>query len=246
MSEEPSNPYSGAADGAIVRGPRRIHRGHGLVSEPLELDVPGFLERVRHYANGIPNGERRILAIAGAPASGKSTLAAALCEELGGPSGGACALLPMDGFHYDDEVLGPRGWQSRKGAPHTFDVGGYASALERLRRRDEDVVAVPRFDRSIEIARAGAILIERDVPLIVTEGNYLLLRDEPWPRLRPSFDVTVFVALDLATLEARNRRRWVGMGMGEAEVRAKLEENDMPNARRIIERSERPDWLVRT
>ncbi len=211
-----------------------------------EFDRAAFTAHVHRYCDGIPAGERRIVAIAGPPASGKSTLAAELHERLNDAFAGSCALLPMDGFHYDDEVLAARGWLSRKGAPHTFDVGGYAAALRRLRDNEEETVAVPRFDRSIEIARAGAILIERSVRLIISEGNYLLLGDDPWPGLRASFDRTALIVSDLETLEARNRQRWVDMDKDEDFITAKLELNDMPNVRLVLERSVDPDWVIRT
>jgi pantothenate kinase len=198
------------------------------------------------YSERIPDGERRIVAVAGPPASGKSTLASELEQTLNDASPGACALLPMDGFHYDDEVLRARGWLSRKGAPHTFDVGGYAAALRRLRDNEEETVAVPRFDRSIEIARAGAILIERSTRLIVTEGNYLLMGDDPWPSLRRLYDRSALIVSDLETLEARNRQRWVDMDKDEDFITAKLELNDMPNVRLVMERSVDPDWVIRT
>lgn len=211
-----------------------------------EFDSLGFIAHMRDYAGAIPAGERRIVAIAGPPASGKSTLAHALVEDLNTASPGTCALLQMDGFHYDDEVLIPRGWRPRKGAPHTFDVGGYAAALQRLRTNREESVAVPRFDRSIEIARAGAIVIDQSVRVIVTEGNYLLLDDPPWPALRPFFDQTVLLVTDMETLAARNRQRWVDIDMDEGGIRAKLDLNDMPNARLVVDRSAEPDWIVRT
>lgn len=211
-----------------------------------EFDRAGFAAHVHRYYEDIPAGERRIVAIAGPPASGKSTLASELHERLNHASPGSCALLPMDGFHYDDEVLAARDWLSRKGAPHTFDVGGYAAALRRLRDNEEETVAVPRFDRAIEIARAGAILVERDVRLIVTEGNYLLLGDDPWPSLRRFFDRTSLIVSDLETLEARNRQRWLDMDKDEDFITAKLELNDMPNVRLVMERSVDPDWVIHT
>ncbi len=107
-------------------------------------------------------------------------------------------------------------------------------------------MAVPRFDRTIEIARAGAILIEPSVRLVVSEGNWLLLDDEPWPSLRPFFDQTALVVADMDTLEARNRQRWVDIDMAEADIRTKLEDNDLPNARLVYERSGEPDWIIRT
>jgi pantothenate kinase len=213
---------------------------------PQEFDGASFLAHVETLLPAIAVGERKVIAIAGAPASGKSTLAGQLVQRLNELDRGSAALLPMDGYHYDDEVLAPRGWRPRKGAPHTFDVGGYASSLRRLRTNDEPSVAVPRFDRDIEIARAGAIIIEPIARLIVSEGNWLLLDDEPWSALRPLFDHTVLVVADMETLELRNRQRWVGYDFTEEMIRGKLEDNDMPNARLVYERSAEPDWVVRT
>lgn len=176
-------------------------------------------------------GARVIVAIAGAPGSGKSTLADKLAGKLNGRQPGMAAVLPMDGYHYDDLYLVPAGLRPRKGAPMTFDVGGLYHTLQRLRARDEAEVAVPVFDRKIEIARAGARLIPREVPVIVVEGNWLLLNQAPWDRLRPMFDLTVMVEVPEHVLRARLRGRWERLGLTEAEILAKLEENDLPNAR---------------
>ena len=211
-----------------------------------EFDTTTFLAHVETLLRDIQPGGRQVIAIAGAPASGKSTIAAELEHHLNEVAPGSTALLPMDGYHYDDEMLVPRGWRPRKGAPHTFDVRGYASALERIRANDEPDVAVPRFDRDLEIARAGAIIIEQSVRMIVSEGNWLLLQDEPWPMLLPLFDHTVLVKADWETLEQRNRDRWVGYDFTEETIHEKLEGNDLTNARLVYERSAEPDWILRT
>ena len=208
------------------------------------IDPTAFLQRIERLAADTPAGRRRIVAVAGAPGSGKSTLAEAAVARADAASGGSAALLPMDGFHFDDEVLGPRGWRPRKGAPHTFDAGGLAATLARLRRNDERVVAVPRFDRDLEIARAGAILIEPEVRLIVAEGNWLLLDEAPWLDLAPHFDVTVMLQVAEDVLAERLRRRWQGHGLAEPEIRAKLDDNDLPNARLVLTRSRQADWTV--
>ncbi|MEX1344880.1 MAG: nucleoside/nucleotide kinase family protein [Candidatus Limnocylindrales bacterium] len=211
-----------------------------------EFTTDAFIAHVESLLEAIPDGGRQVIAIAGAPASGKSTIASRLNERLNEVAPGSTALLPMDGYHFDDEMLVPRGWRPRKGAPHTFDVGGYASALRRIRANDEPFVAVPRFDRDLEIARAGAIIIEPTVRLIVSEGNWLLLQDEPWPTLLPLFDHTALVKTEWETLEQRNRDRWVGYDYTEEMILEKLEGNDLPNARLVYERSTEPDWIIRT
>lgn len=190
-------------------------------------------------------GARVIAAIAGAPGSGKSTLAEKLVGKLNGRQPGLAAVLPMDGYHYDDLYLVPAGLRPRKGAPMTFDVGGLFHTLKRLRARDEAEVAVPVFDRKIEIARAGARLIPRETPVIVVEGNWLLLKQAPWDRLRPMFDVTVMVDVPEHVLRSRLRGRWERLGLSEAEIIEKLEENDLPNGRWVRDGSIAAEFVVR-
>ncbi len=169
----------------------------------------------------------------GAPGSGKSTLADKLAGKLNARAEGLAMVLPMDGFHYDDTYLAPAGLQPRKGAPQTFDVGGLFHTLKRLRARDEDCVAVPVFDRKIEIARAGARLIPASVPVIIVEGNYLLLNQVPWSRLAPMFDVTVMIEVPEHALRSRLKGRWERLGLTPPEIAAKLDDNDLPNGRLV-------------
>jgi pantothenate kinase len=206
------------------------------------IDVTGLADLLQARAAA---GGRVIAAIAGAPGSGKSTLAEKLVGKLNGRQPGLAAVLPMDGYHYDDLYLVPAGLRPRKGAPMTFDVGGLFHTLQRLRRREEAEVAVPVFDREIEIARAGARLIPRDVPVIVVEGNWLLLNQSPWDRLRPLFDVTVMVEVPEHVLRARLRGRWERLRLSEPEIIAKLEENDLPNGRWVRDGSVAADHVIR-
>jgi pantothenate kinase len=190
------------------------------------------------------NDSRLVAAVAGAPGSGKSTLAEKLVAEIETRRPGMAAILPMDGYHYDDVLLDRMGRRARKGAPDTFDVGGYRHMLQRLRADNEAAVAVPVFDRDIEIARAGSRLIPHEARIIVTEGNYLLLRDPPWSELQPLFDVTVFIDVPEDVLRERLAARWQGYGMNAEAIRAKLEENDLPNGRRVIAESIEPDFRI--
>lgn len=116
-------------------------------------------------------GSRRILGIAGPPGAGKSTLAARLAEALGPET---AVVVPMDGFHLAQAELARTGLADRKGAPDTFDVAGYVSLLRRLRGADGATVYAPAFDRSLEEPIAGSIPVTPCVPLVITEGNYLL------------------------------------------------------------------------
>jgi len=184
--------------------------------------------------------KRVVVAVAGPPGAGKSTIA----EELAGllPAGSA-AVVPMDGFHYDDAVLNQMGLRSRKGAPETFDFDGYATLLARLRNADRDV-AIPVFDRSIELSRAAGAIVSSDVKFILTEGNYLLLDEEPWSRLRPLFDYTIFLDVPRAELERRLIQRWLDHGRSREDGRNWVNTNDLPNVDRVLAKRRKADLVV--
>jgi pantothenate kinase len=182
---------------------------------------------------------RFLTALAGPPGAGKSTLAAELVAALGQ---GAKAV-PMDGFHYDDAVLIARGARARKGAPDTFDVAGFRHLLTRLRTEDE--VAIPLFDRDLEISRAGADIVGPQDRILIVEGNYLLLNEAPWPDLAPLFDLTIWIDVPEAELDRRLLARWAHYGKTPAEARAWIDGNDMPNIRRVVAGSRPANLVIR-
>ncbi|GAB2557841.1 nucleoside/nucleotide kinase family protein [Leucobacter ruminantium] len=161
--------------------------------------VSGLDELVARARALAERGARTVLGIAGAPGAGKSVLSDALLDALGERA----VLLGMDAFHLADAELARLGRADRKGAPDTFDVDGYVSTLRRVRAADRPVYA-PVFDRSLEAAIAGSVRIDPSVPLVITEGNYLLLDRDGWERVRPELDETWFVQPD-----EEQRRAWL-------------------------------------
>ncbi|KXO90032.1 nucleoside/nucleotide kinase family protein [Tsukamurella pulmonis] len=182
---------------------------------------------------------RALLGIAGAPASGKSTLAERLVAALGD----AAVLVPMDGFHLDDAVLRRHGSWERKGAIDTFDDAGFAELLHRVRAAEGTVYA-PRFDRGLEASIGGAIEVGPDVPLVVTEGNYLLAGTGAWPRARAALDEVWFLRIDPALRRERLIARHMRFGRGPEEARARADGTDETNARLIEATAERADRIV--
>ncbi|QGN35623.1 nucleoside/nucleotide kinase family protein [Microlunatus sp. Gsoil 973] len=186
---------------------------------------------------------RRILGIAGAPASGKSTLAAQLVERLGGQYPGRVALLGMDAFHLAQRILDRRGQAAIKGAPETFDGLGYLRLLERITQTSETVYA-PVFERGIEDSIAHAVEITPDTWLIITEGNYLLLDAEPWRQLRHVVDETWFVSLEEKVRQERLLHRHLAFGHEPTEARERTLGSDQHNAELISTRRLTPDvWI---
>ena len=178
-------------------------------------------------------GRSFMVALAGPPGAGKSTLGEALV------AGRGAALVPMDGFHLDNRLLDAAGLRHRKGAPRTFDAAGCLALLARL-RAGEDVVA-PLFDRERDLAIAGALAVPGDAPLIVVEGNYLLLDRPVWRDIAALFDLTVMIDPGEAVLERRLVKRWLDHGHDLETAKARAADNDLVNARTVLRESLPPD-----
>ncbi len=184
---------------------------------------------------------RKMIAVVGAPGAGKSTISAPLMAGLA-KAGARAAVIPMDGYHLDDRILGPRGDLPRKGAPHTYDVGGFRAMIDRVARGD--TVYIPVFDRSREIAIAGAEEIGAEIDTVVVEGNYLLLQDGDWAGIADRWDISLFLDVPEEVLERRLMARWRDMGMSEDQARTKVADNDLINMRTVLTRSAPADITV--
>jgi pantothenate kinase len=199
--------------------------------------VPAALVERATALAGAPG--RAVLGIAGAPGAGKSTLAEALVAALGERA----VLVPMDGFHLADPELRRLGRADRKGAPDTFDAAGYVHLLRRLVAAVDEVVYAPVFRRELELAEAGALPVPAGAPLVVTEGNYLLL-DGAFAPVRDLLTECWYVdaepQLRLERLVARHERH----GRARAAAQAWVERTDEPNARLVEATRSRADLLV--
>lgn len=181
--------------------------------------------------------QRFLVAVAGPPGAGKSTLSRRLADAL--PHS---AVLQADGFHHDNMLLDRMGRRDRKGAPDTFDVDGLDVMIGRVRNRDH--VLAPVFDRTLDISRAAAVEIGPDRRYVIVEGNYLALDTAPWNRLAAHFDAVVFLDVPRGELEARLVRRWTELGLSPSQVRRHVDGNDLPNADLVLARSGGFDFVV--
>lgn len=203
-------------------------------------DLPDLVER----ALALAAGGRRLLGLTGPPGAGKSTLAAALVGELDARRPGCAVLVPMDGFHLAQVELQRLGRSARKGAPDTFDALGYLALLARLRAGTEDVVYAPAFRRDLEEPVAGAVPVPADVPLVLTEGNYLLLQDGPWARVRDLLDEVWYVQLEDGERRRRLVQRHVRFGRTPDAAAEWVDRSDEANAALVAAAAGRADLVV--
>jgi pantothenate kinase len=203
----------------------------------IELDVAAAIERAKHLA---AEG-RAILGITGCPGVGKSTLSSAILSATT-----SSVIVPMDGFHMLNEDLVRLGRRDRKGAPDTFDADAYVALLEQLRHQSGgNVVTAPRYDRAASAPVPDAIVVEPEISLVITEGNYLLVDSPPWSAVRPLIDEIWYVDVDDAVRVPRLIARHVEFGKSLDEAREWVMRSDEANAAVVAATRDRADVVVR-
>ena len=206
---------------------------------PLTFD--DLLDRARGL---VRDGRRAVLGIAGGPGAGKTTLAEQVVRALNGDGPPWAAHVPMDGFHLADAELDRLGRRDRKGAPDTFDAAGYAALLRRLREDTDEVVYAPGFERVLEQPLAGAIPVPPAARLVVTEGNYLLHDEQPWPKARAELDEVWYVTTDPDVRISRLIARHVEFGKSPEAAAEWVTTSDEKNAELVAATSTRADRIV--
>jgi len=185
---------------------------------------------------------RYIVAIAGPPGAGKSTIAQALLLLLTEKFIQA-KIISMDGFHLDNSILAERNLLDRKGAPATFDTAGFTHLMNRLTNFENEVV-IPEFDRNKDLSIAGSSIISTKDKVLIVEGNYLLIEEEPWTELKKTWDQTIFINPGMDTLEQRLLNRWLRHGLDAKDAKKRTLTNDLPNARYVLEKSSDSDIQI--
>lgn len=179
--------------------------------------------------------QRMLVALAGVPGSGKSTVSDALLAELALRGVKDVAVVPMvsrdsmifdalkhshlqDGFHYTKKVLSTfkdaENAFRRRGAPFTFDAEAFVELVATLKNtpvatnfEPENPIFVPSFDHATKDPVADAIVVSSQARVIIVEGNYTLLNKKPWSDLAQSCEER-YVHLKPALTASLIRDRW--------------------------------------
>jgi len=198
----------------------------------------------RALALAAEKGGRVIVGVAGGPGVGKSTLVEQAVGILNAEAGGRAAMVPMDGFHMRQAKLEAKGLAALKGAPGTFEAQGFVDLLKRLKVAKEPV-PVPGYSRETEDVVSGMFAIGGDVPILITEGNYLLLDRPPWDRVPPLLDLAVFVDLPPEIVRQRLLKRHAEHGLFTKERNKRhIEAVDMVNYQTVRASRGRADVVI--
>ncbi|KAK8214694.1 hypothetical protein M8818_002274 [Zalaria obscura] len=229
-------------------------------------------EQIQHVATiinsrAIEKSGRYLVAIAGAPGSGKTTVATALAQKLNSMQSDASAQISpravsisMDGFHLPRSVLDTmpdvKKAYARRGAPWTFDAPASLAFVRRLSAWaskkssapviPEENIYAPSFDHAIKDPVPDGIVILPSVSIVILEGNYLLLDEPPWSEIGPLVDLRIFVQVDLDEARARVAKRHVAAGIEPTldDALRRVDVNDYINGQLVQRRSVEMDLVI--
>ncbi|CAI1532977.1 nucleoside/nucleotide kinase family protein [Serratia proteamaculans] len=189
----------------------------------------------------IPPDKRKIIFLSAPPGTGKSTLTA-FWEYLSrqDPELSEIQTLPMDGFHHYNQWLDEQNLRPFKGMPETFNVDKLAKNLELIRTGEG---GWPQYDRQRHDPIENAIRVT--TPVVIVEGNWLLLDDKRWRALETYCDCSLFIQANTETLRSRLIARKCAGGLNPEEANAFYLRTDGPNVERVLTHS-RPAEITLT
>lgn len=194
--------------------------------------------------------ERIIVFMAAPPAVGKTTL----CEFLEYLSKQDQELtdiqaLGLDGFHYHSDyinshdaiVLGEKvPMKQVKGCPETYDTEKLRQKLEHIKTED---ILWPVYDRNLHDVVEDQIKVTQDIILI--EGNWLLLKEEPWKTMQQYADYKILILAEEEMLKERLISRKEKGGLSREEAVAWYQNSDSKNVIRVLRDSLQGDLLLK-
>ena len=196
-------------------------------------------------------GQRYIVAIAGPPGCGKSSIAHLLSYLLKREFQIETMVLPLDGFHYNNEYLKSVKYTNDgnaltlydiKGAPETYDTKSYKKKLQRLVNGDD--FYWPVYSRKTHNPIEKGIKISRINIIYIIEGNYLLLHEPPWKDLIHVYNKKIFIWPKEKFLKNRIIKRKLAGGYNRKESLNHYTTSDRENIRRVLNNSKKYDILI--
>ncbi|KAI0836691.1 phosphoribulokinase/uridine kinase [Hypoxylon sp. FL0890] len=219
----------------------------------MDDQVARLVDKAWEKFQQLPEDRRLLIAIAGIPGSGKTTLSQIVTAALNArhatlhpevPEAVPPAVfVPMDGYHLTRAQLSampdPALAHARRGAEFTFDGASFLALVKALRRVPPpplEPVYAPSFDHAVKDPKADDIAILPSHRIVVFEGNYVCLDKEPWREAAGMMDERWFVEVDFGTARRRLVKRHVkaGIARDEEEAGRRADGNDLVNGEQIV------------
>lgn len=222
----------------------------------MEARVNQLVDKVWEKFQKTPEDRRCMIAIAGIPGSGKTTLSQIVTSRLNARHATLhpelpvtelipiAAFVPMDGYHLTRAQLSampdPVKGHARRGAEFTFDGLSYLKLVQSLRQpltAESQSIYAPSFDHAVKDPKENDIPILPGHRIVVFEGNYLALDKTPWNDAAALMDERWFVSVDFDVARRRLVKRHVkaGIAKDEDEAGRRADENDLVNGREIVD-----------
>ncbi|KAG7743176.1 hypothetical protein KL932_001917 [Ogataea haglerorum] len=223
----------------------------GMVPHVSGRDTDHLVDILVRLREQNSSRQRVIVAVCGAPGSGKSLITERVVRRLNERYGEQRAVVvPQDGFHYYmSELLqmaDPETMVARRGADFTFNAEALVDLVKRIREHPEEEIYAPSFDHKIKDPVESSIVIRPENQVVILEGNYVCLDKEPWSQLSQVVDANWMVVARPELIRERIVRRHLEAGISktkeEAEKRA--DGNDMVNGKYVIEHSRGIDLVI--
>lgn len=214
----------------------------GMHYDSSQLEQLG--ERVEQL---LKQKKRVVVAVAGVPGAGKSTLVERMVAVLAS-CGVSSKVLPQDGYHFYREQLArfddPSEAFRRRGAPFTFDGARFVETVKRVRAGEK--VLAPLFDHAKKDPVENDICIDSLAQVIFIEGNYVGLKDEPWAELAALVDELWVIQTAPETVRERIVRRHLAAGIAKTheEAVARADGSDWQNALYVMEHTREADATI--
>jgi len=211
----------------------------------LEILTP-LLHTMLNILEAADKDNRFILGIAGAPASGKSTVSKWLSETINRRFEREIAIIvPMDGFHRYNEELERLGLRQLKGVPETFDAEKFINCLKSIRKDKQETIRCPEYDRTRSSDPIEeAIVVTPDHRVIIVEGNYLLMDIPPWRQVKPLLNESWYLSRSVEKTYPALIQRHMNGGMTREEAEAKVASTDLPNSALVKQTKHRADKVI--
>ncbi len=208
--------------------------------DSLQININKILSNISLFEKN--NKKKQIIAISGPPGAGKSYLSNIILKKYNDnliEKKKHAVIFPMDGYHLDNKELIDTGLFDRKGSEPSFNSEKFARDLYKVSQNKD--IKIPGFDRELDKTIADQISITSETPLVIVEGNYLLIDKSPWSSCSDLYDLKIFINPGIDVLRERLIQRWLDFGFDIQQAHKKANENDLINAEFVIQNSSKND-----